>query len=298
MKQSNEQLAVQAARNSIIANVLLSAFKLIAGLLAQSAAMVSDAAHSIADLFSTVIAIIGVKLANKQADKEHPYGHERFECVAAIVLAALVFATGIGIGWAGIQRILTGDFHASEIAAFGALALVAAVVSIAVKEGVYWYMRGVAKKVDSSALMADAWHSRLDGLTSIGSFIGIFGALLGFPILDPIAAIAIALFILKTSIGIFKEAIGKMTDKACDDQTIQDIRQVILADQSVEGIDQLKTRLFGSKIYVDVEIRVESSITIADAHSIAQRVHDTIETQFPKVKHCMVHVHPASLENE
>ena len=298
MKQSNEQIAIRAARNSIITNVLLSAFKLLAGILAQSAAMISDAAHSIADLFSTVIAIIGVKLANKQADKDHPYGHERFECVATIILAALVFATGIGIGWAGIQRILTGDFHAEEIAVFGVLALTAALASIAVKEGLYWYMRAVAKKVDSSALMADAWHSRLDGLTSIGSFIGIFGALLGFPILDPIAAIAIAFFILKTAISIFKEAIGKMTDKACDDQTIHEIRQVILADTSVEGIDQLKTRLFGSKIYVDVEICVEALITVEKAHDIAQRVHDAVETQFPKVKHCMVHVHPATPERE
>ncbi|MCL2843041.1 MAG: cation diffusion facilitator family transporter [Oscillospiraceae bacterium] len=297
MNQPNKQIAMRAARNSIIINIGLSAFKLVAGILAQSTAMISDAAHSIADLFSTVIAIIGVKLASKQPDKDHPYGHERFECVAAIVLAALVLSTGIGIGWAGIQRILTSDFHVEEIAAFGVLALVAALVSIAVKEGVYWYMRAAAKKVDSSALMADAWHSRLDGITSIGSFIGIFGALLGFPILDPIAAIAIAFFILKTAISIFKEAVGKMTDKACDDHIVQEMRQVILAQESVVGIDQLKTRLFGSRIYVDVGICVDATLTVHEAHGIAQHAHDAIETQFPKVKHCMVHVNPADHEN-
>ena len=293
MKKSNEQIAMRAARNSIIVNILLSAFKLIAGILAQSTAMISDAAHSIADLFSTVIAIIGIKLASKQADKEHPYGHERFECVAAIILAALVFSTGIGVGWAGMQRILTRDYHIEEIAAFGLLALVAALTSIAVKEGVYWYMRAAAKKIDSSALMADAWHSRLDGLTSIGSFIGIFGALLGFPILDPIAALAISFFILKTALSIFKEAIGKMTDRACDDHTIQEMQEIILAKKEVEGIDQLKTRLFGNKIYVDVEICVDASASLQEAHNIAQDVHDAIEIQFPKVKHCMVHVNPA-----
>jgi len=293
MEKSFEKIAMRTARNSIIINIALSAFKLFAGILAQSTAMISDAAHSIADLFSTVIAIIGVKLASKKADKEHPYGHERFECVAAILLAALVFSTGIGIGWAGIQRILTADYHVEEIAAFGVLALIAAVTSIAVKEGVYWYVRATAKKIDSSALMADAWHSRLDGLTSIGSFIGIFGALLGFPILDPIAALAISFFILKTALSIFKEAIGKMTDRACDDHTIQEMQEIILAKKEVEGIDQLKTRLFGNKIYVDVEICVDASASLQEAHNIAQDVHDAIEIQFPKVKHCMVHVNPA-----
>ena len=157
---------MRAARNSILINIALSALKLFAGIFAHSAAMVSDAVHSIADLISTAIAMIGVKLSTKQPDKEHPYGHERFECVAALILSAVLFVTGLGIGWAGIQRILAGD----SVAVPGVLALVAAAVSIGVKEGVYWYMRRAAQSIDSSALMADAWHSRIDGLSSIGSF--------------------------------------------------------------------------------------------------------------------------------
>jgi len=292
MSMSNEQIAMRTGRNSILINVALSAFKLFAGIFANSAAMISDAVHSITDLFSTVVALIGIKLANKEADKSHPYGHERFESVATLVLAALVLTVGVGIGWAGIQRILSGDFH--EIAIPGILALVAAVVSIGVKEGVFWYVRAAAKKIDSGALMADAWHSRADGLSSIGSFIGILGARMGFPIMDSIAAIVISLFIIKTAIGIGLDALGKMTDKACDDETINKMREVILAQKNVIGIDQLKTRLFANKIYVDVEISADGSYTLNAAHEIAHLVHDAIEDAFLKVKHCNVHVNPES----
>ncbi|MCL2386444.1 MAG: cation diffusion facilitator family transporter, partial [Defluviitaleaceae bacterium] len=184
---TNERIAMRVARNSIAINVGLSAFKLFAGVFASSAAMISDAVHSITDLVSTVIVIIGIKLAGREADKEHQYGHERFESVATLVLAVLILAVGVGIGWSGVQTILAGDFE--DIAVPGVLALVAAIVSIAVKEGVFWYVRAAAKKIDSGALMADAWHSRADGLSSIGSFIGIMGARMGFPVMDSVAAI-------------------------------------------------------------------------------------------------------------
>ena len=290
MERSNEQIAMQVSRNSIIGNVILSAFKLFAGVFAHSAAMVSDSVHSLSDVFSTVIVMIGVKMANQKSDREHPYGHERFECVAAIVLAAILFATGIGIGWAGVQKAIAGNYGKAAVP--GLLALVAAITSIIVKEAMYWYTRAAAKKTNSSALMADAWHHRSDAFSSIGSFLGIFGARLGFPILDPLASIVICLFILKAAFDIFRDAVGKMTDRACDEQTVAEMHEVILTQEEVEGIDQLKTRLFGDKIYVDVEIRVNGSFTLEAAHNRAQCVHDVIEEQFPKVKHCMVHVNP------
>jgi len=292
MKKSNEKIAITTARNSIIVNIIVSVFKLLAGLIANSAAMVSDAVHSFTDLVSTVIAIIGVKLGGKQADKEHPYGHERFECVATLVLALLVFSVGIGIGWAGVARIISGDY--SELGIPGLLALIAAIVSIGVKEALYWYVRAAAKKIDSSALMADAWHSRVDGLSSIGSFIGILGARLGFPIMDSVAAIVICIFIIKTAIGIMRDALGRMTDKSCDESTIAEMREVILAQEYVGGIDEIRTRIFGSKIYVDVDISVDANLSLGEGHDIAERVHDAIEQGFPRVKHCMVHVNPAA----
>ena len=290
MNKKDEKLAIKVARNSIIINILLSGFKLFAGIFANSVAMISDAIHSIADLFTTLIAIIGIKLANKEPDQKHPYGHERFECVATIILAFFIFSVGVGIGWTGIGRVMSGDYRYFAIP--GILALIAAVVSIIVKESLFWYVKGTAKKVDSSALMADAWHSRIDGLTSIGSFIGIFGARMGFPILDSVAAIFISLFILKTAFSIFVDAIGKMTDMACDEATIHEMKTIILNHESVVSIDKIKTRLFGNKIYVDVDIVVDSELTLNDAHNIAQEVHDNIEKHFPKVRHCMVHVNP------
>ena len=290
MEKTNEQIAMKVSRISIIGNIILSGFKLFAGIFAQSAAMISDAVHSMSDVFSTIIVMIGIKLANKKSDKEHPYGHERFECVAAIVLAAVLFATGAGIGWSGIKKAIAGNY--GDLAIPGILALVAAIGSIIVKEAMYWYTRGAAKRINSSALMADAWHHRSDAFSSVGSFAGIFGARLGFPILDPLACIIICLFILKAAIDIFRDAVGKMTDRACDDETIAKMRDLILSQKSVEGIDGLNTRLFGDKIYMDVEIRVDALVRLEEAHLVAQAVHDVIEEQFPKVKHCMVHVNP------
>ncbi len=296
MKKTNEEIAMEVSRNSIIGNVILSVFKLFAGIFAHSAAMISDSVHSMSDVFSTIIVMIGVKLANKEADKDHPYGHERFECVAAIVLAAILFATGIGIGWTGLQKIIAGNYD--ELLIPGLLALIAAITSIVVKEAMYWYTYIAAKKIDSSALKADAWHHRSDALSSIGSFIGILGARLGFPILDPVACIVICLFIIKASVDIFKDAVGKMTDKACDDLLIQEMCATILEQEYVIAIDQLKTRLFGDKIYVDVEISADGSATLDEAHNTAQCVHDAIENKFPKVKHCMVHVNPATINKK
>ena len=291
MEKSNEQIAMRVSINTIIGNVILSGFKLFAGIYAHSSAMISDSVHSLSDVLSTIIVMIGVKLANQKPDKEHPYGHERFECVAAIILAVILFVTGAGIGWVGMEKVLAGNY--GELAIPGMLALAAAIISIVVKEGMYWYTRNAAKKINSSVLMADAWHHRSDALSSIGSFVGIYGARLGFPVLDPAASIVICLFILKAAFDIFRDAVGKMTDKAVDEKIEIKMREVILSEESVIGIDLLNTRLFGDKIYVDLEISVDGTKPLNEAHNIAQRVHDIIESEFPKVKHCTVHINPA-----
>ena len=287
--ENTTKIAFRVSRISIYANAALSAVKLLAGLIAHSGAMVSDAVHSISDVFSTFIVMIGVHLAGKDSDKEHPYGHERMECVAAIILAGVLLATGLMIGYQGVQNIL----HPEELRAPGALALAAAVLSIAVKEAMFRYTRKAAKQIDSDALMADAWHHRSDALSSIGALIGIGGALLGFPILDPIASLVICLFIAKAAYEIFRDAINKMVDESVDEQTENALRACALARPGVQGIDRLMTRKFGSRIYVEMEISVNGSMNLNDAHSIAEDVHNEIEQQFPKVKHIMIHVNPA-----
>jgi cation diffusion facilitator family transporter len=293
MNRKNEQMAMRAGWITILINIILTVFKFFAGIIGNSTAMIADAAHSFSDLYTTAIVMIGVKLANRKTDKEHPYGHERFECVTAILLSAVLVATGAGIGWAGMRQIIAGDYE--TMAAPGVIALVAAVITICVKAVLYAYKRGVAKKINSGALMADAWHHLSDSLSSIGGFLGILGARLGLPVLDPAAAIVICLFILKVAFDVFRDAVGKMTDKACDEATEAQMRKLILAQESVIGIDILKTRLFGNRIYVDVEISIDGSDTLHNAHDTAHIVHDAIEAEFPEVKHCTVHINPVSL---
>lgn len=276
---------------TIVQNILLSVFKLFAGIFAHSNAMISDAIHSASDVFSTIIVIIGVKLASKESDKEHPYGHERLECVAAIVLSIVLLYTGIKIGSQAVKDIIGGNYQ--NLQKPGALALVAAVVSIATKEIMYWYTRHYAKKIDSSALMADAWHHRSDALSSVGALVGIGGAMMGFPVMDSIASIVIFVFIAKAAYDIFKDAMDKMVDHSCDDETEKEMRDFVLSQNEVLGIDLLHTRIFGNKIYVDVEIGVNGSYPLRRAHEIAEEVHEGIEKNFPKVKHVMVHVNPA-----
>jgi len=290
MNKDYSQLAIRVTGRTILVNILLSAVKMAAGLIGRSGAMVSDAIHSLSDVLSSLVVILGIRMAHQDSDKEHPYGHERFECVAAIVLSGLLFITGIGIGWNGVQKILSDSPGSLEIP--HTMALAAAILSILVKEGMYWYTRAAAKKIGSSALMADAWHHRSDALSSIGSFAGILGARLGYPILDPIACVVICICIIKASIDIFREATCKMTDRACDDTILEELEEVILKQPGVLEIDLLQTRLFGDKFYVDVEISADGHVPLTEAHFIAHQVHDAIEQDFPLVKHCMVHVNP------
>lgn len=288
-----EQTALRVSSVSIVGNILLSGFKLFAGFAAKSSALISDAVHSASDVFSTIVVMVGIKVAHRAADKSHPYGHERMECVAAMLLAVLLAATGFGIGAAGISQIFSGRYLPP---APGLLALAAAGISILTKEAMFWYTYFAAKRIHSSALMADAWHHRSDALSSIGSFAGILGARLGLPFLDPLASVGICLFILKAAWDIFRDAIGKMTDHSCDDVTVAKLQELILEQEGVLGIDDLKTRLFGDRIYVDIEIRADGNKTLTEAHDIAQRTHDAVEAYFPTVKHCMIHVNPMVIE--
>lgn len=277
---------------SIIANTFLAIFKLLAGIFAHSSAMISDAIHSASDVFSSFVVIIGIKLSLKEPDKEHPYGHERLECVAAMILSVILFITGSGIFYNALKNIITGDYK--NIAIPGVLALIAAIVSIIVKEAMYWYTRYYAKKIDSSALMADAWHHRSDALSSVGALIGIFFARIGYPIMDSVASIIIFIFIVKASIDIFMDATNKVVDHSCDEELEKEIYNYVMKNKDVKDIDLLRTRMFGNKIYVDLEICLDEKLTLKEAHDIAESLHDKLEKKFDKVKHVMVHVNPVS----
>ncbi|CUH92746.1 cation diffusion facilitator family transporter [Herbinix luporum] len=287
---SNIQIAMKVSWLSIIINTLLSVYKLLAGILSNSSAMVSDAVHTISDVLSSIIVIIGIKMSYKEADSKHPYGHERFESVAAIILSVILFFIGVSIGFSGIKKIILNKNEVLTVP--GTQALVAALVSIIIKEIMYWYTRIAAKKVNSDALMADAWHHRSDALSSIGSFIGIMGAKIGFLFMDPLASVVICLLITVSAISIFIDAIGKMIDKSCDRSIIEEMKNTILQEEGVICVDLIRARMFGNRIYVDVEIRAKGDDTLLSTHELAHRVHDVIEKNYENVKHCMVHVNP------
>lgn len=283
-----EKTAVKVSLVSIVGNIVLSVLKMTVGIVAHSGAMVSDSVHSASDVFSSIIVIIGVKISAKESDKEHPYGHERMECIASVVLAVILMITGLFIGADALKNVIGGN--TPEIPRFSAL--VAAVVSIVSKELMFRYTIYHAKKIDSGALTADAWHHRSDALSSVGALIGIAGARMGFPILEPIASLVICLFIAKAAVDIFMDAVDKIVDRSCDEETEKQIKECVLEQDGVNGVDLLRTRIFGNKIYADIEINADGDKTLSEGHEIAENVHSTIEQKFPKVKHITVHVNP------
>ncbi len=288
---NHEKIAIKVSIISILANTFLSIFKLLAGIIGQSCAMLCDSVHSISDVLSSIIVIFGVKLSSKKADKEHQYGHERLECVVAMILAIILFYIGVNIGISGIKNIISGNYE--HLAVPKGFTLVVAIISILTKEAMFLYTKIVAQKINSSALMADAWHHHSDSLSSIGSFVGILGSRLGFPVFDSIASIIICVFILKAGYDIFKDSINKMIDRACDDDTMDKILNMACMQDGVVKVDMIKTRLFGNKVYVDLEISVDGEKNLKEAHKIAHNVHDNIEKNMKFIKHCMIHVNPA-----
>lgn len=284
-----EKIALNVSNWSILSNILLTGLKLLAGFVANSAAMISDAIHTASDVLSTLVVIVSVKIANKKSDSDHQYGHERFESLGSLILAIMLLATGLAIGWGGVKTLWKPS---NSLTVPGTLALYAAILSIIVKEAMYWYTIAAAKKINSTALKADAWHHRSDALSSIGALLGIGAAQLGYPLGDPVASLLICLCIIKTAWDIGKDAVEKLTDKSCDPETVKAMCSVAAAQKGVIAVKELKTRLFGTKAYTDITIACDGNLTLHDAHHIGEKVHLAIERNFPQVKHCNVHVDP------
>lgn len=286
----NSKIAVRTSIVTIIGNALLAVIKFLAGIFSHSSAMISDAVHTVSDVGTTVIAIVGVKIGNRKEDRGHRYGHERLESVASLLLSIILFITGLELGIAGLKTIINKDYL--DMAMPGVFAIVAAVISILAKEVMFQYTIRAAKKINSDALKADAWHHRSDALSSIGALLGIILSRLGYSFCDPLASIIIAVIIGKVAIDIFLEATDKLVDKSCDDEKVEEIKKVVMSQKGVLGIDDIKTRMFGSKIYVDIEIAADGNKTLNETHKIAEKVHHKVEKEFEEIKHIMVHVNP------
>jgi cation diffusion facilitator family transporter len=285
-----KNIAIRVSVITVIINLLLAVFKLVAGILSVSFAMIADALHSASDIFTTLIVMVGIKISAKSADRNHQYGHERFESVAAILLSVLLCAAGLFIGYAGVGKIVTQTYV--DATAFTTLALTAAIVSIVIKEWMFWYARSAAKKTGSGALMADAWHHRSDALSSFGALVGILGVMFGFAVLDAIVSLIICVLIVWTSAIIFVDAVRKMTDEAASPETVRQIKEKILSNRSVISVDMLHTRKFGNRLYVDIEIGVDKNETFVAAHDTAEQVENSLKRAFYVIKNCTVHVNP------
>lgn len=286
----NKKIAIRVSVITIVGNCFLAVIKLLAGFFSNSSAMISDAIHTISDVATTIIAIVGIIIANKKEDHGHRYGHERMECVASLLLAMFLFITGFELGISGIKVLASKEYV--NMATPGIFSIVVAVISILSKEIMFQYTLRAAKKINSNALKADAWHHRSDSLSSIGALVGIVLSRFGFNFCDSLASIVISMFIIKVAVDIFLDATDKLVDKSCDDDKIEKIKAVVLKQKGVLGIDDIKTRIFGTKIYVDIEISADGNKTLRETHKIAEKVHHKVEGEFEDIKHIMVHVNP------
>ena len=268
-------------------NFLLGSLKLAAGLWGRSSAMVADAAHSYSDCASTVAVIAGLKMASKSADADHPYGHEKYELIFANILSILLGLTAVKIGYDALMVIARGSYQVPGLAP-----LLAAVISVADKEVMYRLTLRKAKKIGSVAMEADAWHHRSDALSSVGAFVGILGARLGLPVLDPVTGLLVAILVLKVAIDLYRKSVSGLVDSSIDAETVARIQQLLADMDGIEEVNSLKTRVFGASAYADVTIKVDGALTVEEGHDIATLAHNKIEANLPKIKHIMVHIEP------
>ncbi|PKK97628.1 MAG: hypothetical protein CVV56_05510 [Tenericutes bacterium HGW-Tenericutes-1] len=274
-------------------NFILLVMKLIAGIFGKSTALISDAVNSAGDVGTAFFVMITGKMSRKDNDDDHQYGHEKYESMVSVFLGVALIITVIEIAKSAIKTIYDYFALGVPIEKPTILALFAAVLTIVIKEGMYQFTKVASKKANSPSLNAMAWDHRSDEFSAFGVVIGIGGAMLGIVVLEPIASLVICVLILKVAIKIIKVGISQVVDQAADVETIEEIKNVVSSQEGVLALDDLKTRIFGAKLYVDIEIAVDSELSLKLAHEIAEKVHDEIEAKIENVKHCMVHVNPA-----
>ncbi len=272
---------------TIAGNFVLAVFKVIIGFISGSSAVVADAVHTLSDVFSTVVVMAGLKFSSKDADPEHQYGHQRIESIVSLILAFILFVTALSLGWEGVKKITENEVVKPSIPA-----LVITVISILSKEVMFRYTMKKAKLLNSSSLMSDAWHHRSDAVSSIAVLIGVVGVFFNAWILEPIATIAVSFIILKAVYDIGRLAIDQLIDRAVSKELLSEIKDTVLSINGVKGIDLLHTRLSNNVVFVDLEISVDSNLTVSEGHDIAENVHDTLEKNITQIQHCMVHVNP------
>ena len=275
-------------------NLLLVVFKFIAGIVGHSAAMIADAVHSLSDFITDIIVIIIVAISGKPEDSDHSYGHGKYETLATAVIGIILFFVGVGILISGIKAIV-GALQGEPLQAPSLLAMIAAVISIVVKEALYHYTVKRGKALGSSSVVANAWHHRSDALSSIGTAIGIGGAVfLGeqWRILDPIAAVVVSIFIVKVAVELIKPCIDELVERSLPEEVEQRIHALILQSPQVSSPHHLRTRRIGGYIAIEVHIRMDGQISLSEAHQVASDIERRLKAEFGEKTHIGIHMEP------
>ena len=276
------------------ANLLLSVGKLIAGIVGKSSAMIADGVHSLSDLVTDIIVLVFIRVSGKERDKNHQYGHGKYETFATMLISFALMIVGVGILWTGGKKILS-SIHGEVIDQPGYIALYAALISIVTKEGLYWYTKLIGVKINSQAMIANAWHHRSDSLSSIGTAIGISGAILlgeKWRVLDPIAGIIVSFFILKVAWEIATPSIKELLESSLPEETENEILEIIKNIPGVRGIHNLKTRKIGVIFAIEAHVEVDKELTVESSHQIASHIENSLRNKLGNQSHIGIHIEP------
>jgi cation diffusion facilitator family transporter len=277
---------------TMLINGFLAVMKILAGIFGKSSVLITDAINSIGDILTNIVVYISAIFSKKEKDSDHPYGHEKYDSVISILLGAVIIITAFEVGKNAVIKLYDFFVYGTQIPNPEWYALAAAGLTIVIKEVLFRKTIKDAKNAKSSALTAQAWDHRSDTIASFGASIGILGAMFGLGFFDPIASIIIAIFILRLGIKIILTGVNQVVDKAADPLITEDIRKVIEKYEEVRSVDEIKTRMFGLKLYVDLEIGLDASMSLEESHEIAEKIHEDVEKSIPGVLHCMIHVNP------
>jgi len=277
-----------------IVNLLLTSGKIIAGIIGKSSAMVADGVHSLSDLVTDIIVLAFIRVSGKERDKNHQYGHGKYETFATMLISFTLLLVGAGIIWSGVKKIID-SMNGTVIEQPGYIALFAALISIIAKEGLFWYTKIIGVKVNSQTMIANAWHHRSDAFSSIGTALGVSGAILlgeRWRVLDPIAGIIVSFFILKVAWDIAKPSINELLESSLPEETVNEITEIIEKNSDVKGFHNMKTRRIGDKYAIEFHIEVDKALTVESSHKIASEIEKSIRTRFGNQTHIGIHIEP------
>lgn len=275
-------------------NALLLVFKFVAGFLGHSSAMIADAVHSLSDFITDVIVIVFVRISSKPEDADHDYGHGKYETLATAIIGFVLLVVGVGI-FVNASKAIVSFLKGNQLPTPGILALVAAVVSILLKEALFQVTIREGKRIQSKAVVANAWHHRSDAYSSIGTLIGICGAIFLGPkwrVLDPLAALVVSLFIVKVSIQLAKPCIDELLEKSLPQDMEDRIKEIVLSQPEVSSPHHLRTRYIGNNIAIEMHIRMNGNLTLSQAHKVTRKIESLLRAEFGANTHIGIHMEP------